>query len=141
MTIYQGLTTSFKVDILNGRQNIASDSLKMALYDGYVDMGENTTAYSTTNEISGAGYTAGGEGLSNVSIESTSNGIVYVSFANVVWTNAEFTARGALIYNATRANASIATLDFGSDKTRAANGTFTVTLPPNTPSSALIRIN
>lgn len=141
MTIYQGLTTSFKVDILNGRQNIASDSLKMALYDGYVDMGENTTAYSTTNEISGAGYTAGGEGLSNVSIESTSNGIVYVSFANVVWTNAEFTARGALIYNATRANASVATLDFGSDKTQAANGTFTVTLPPNTPSSALIRIN
>jgi hypothetical protein len=141
MTIYQGLTTSFKVDILNGRQNIASDSLKMALYDGYVELGESTTAYSTTNEISGAGYTAGGEGLSNVSIESTSNGIVYVSFANVVWTNAEFTARGALIYNATRANASIATLDFGSDKTQAANGTFTVTLPPNTPSSALIRIN
>jgi hypothetical protein len=141
MTIYQGLTTSFKVDILNGRQNIASDSLKMALYDGYVELGESTTAYSTTNEISGAGYTAGGEGLSNVSIESTSNGIVYVSFANVVWTNAEFTARGALIYNATRANASVATLDFGSDKTQAANGTFTVTLPPNTPSSALIRIN
>ena len=140
MTIYQGLTTSFKVDILNGRQNIASDSLKMALYDGYVELGESTTAYSTTNEISGAGYTAGGEGLSNVSIESTSNGIVYVSFANVVWTNAEFTARGALIYNATRANASVATLDFGSDKTQAANGTFTVTLPPNTPSSALIRI-
>ena len=141
MTIYQGLTTSFKVDILNGRQNIASDSLKMALYDGYVELGESTTAYSTTNEISGAGYTAGGEGLSNVSIESTSNGIVYVSFSNVVWTNAEFTARGALIYNATRANASVATLDFGSDKTQAANGTFTVTLPPNTPSSALIRIN
>lgn len=141
MTIYQGLTTSFKVDILNGRQNIASDSLKMALYDGYVELGESTTAYSTTNEINGAGYTAGGEGLSNVSIESTSNGIVYVSFANVVWTNAEFTARGALIYNATRANASVATLDFGSDKTQAANGTFTVTLPPNTPSSALIRIN
>ena len=141
MTIYQGLTTSFKVDILNGRQNIASDSLKMALYDGYVELGESTTAYSTTNEISGAGYTAGGEGLSNVSIESTSNGIVYVSFANVVWTNAAFTARGALIYNATRANASVATLDFGSDKTQAANGTFTVTLPPNTPSSALIRIN
>ena len=140
MTIYQGLTTSFKVDILNGRQNIASDSLKMALYDGYVELGESTTAYSTTNEISGAGYTAGGEGLSNVSIESTSNGIVYVSFANVVWTNAEFTARGALIYNATRANASVATLDFGSDKTQAANGTFTVTLPPDTASSALIRI-
>ena len=140
MTIYQGLTTSFKVDILNGRQNIASGTLKMALYDGYVDMGENTIAYSTTNEITGAGYSAGGQELSNVSISSTSNGIVYVSFANVVWNPAQFTARGALIYNFTRANASVATLDFGSDKTQAANGTFTVTLPPDTASSALIRI-
>lgn len=141
MTIYQGLTTSFKVDILNGRQNVASDTLKMALYDGYVQLGDSTTEYSTTNEISGTGYTAGGQNLSNVSISSTSNGIVYVSFANVTWDPAQFTARGALIYNATRANASVATLDFGSDKTQAANGTFTVTLPPNTSSSALIRIN
>ncbi len=140
MTIYQGLTTSFKVDILNGRQNIASDTLKMALYDGYVDLNENTSEYTTTNEITGTGYTAGGESLSNVSISSTSNGIVYVSFANVVWSSAQFTARGALIYNSTRANASVATLDFGSDKTQAANGTFTVTLPPDTASSALIRI-
>jgi hypothetical protein len=140
MTIYQGLTTSFKVDILNGRQNVASDTLKMALYDGYVDMGENTAAYSETNEISGVGYTTGGQALSNVSISSTSNGIVYVSFSNVVWDPAQFTARGALIYNFTRANASVATLDFGSDKTQAANGTFTVTLPPDTASSALIRI-
>ena len=140
MTIYQGLTTSFKVDILNGRQNVASDTLKMALYDGYVDLNENTSEYTTTNEITGTGYTAGGESLSNVSISSTSNGIVYVSFANVVWSSAQFTARGALIYNFTRANASVATLDFGSDKTQAANGTFTVTLPPDTASSALIRI-
>jgi hypothetical protein len=140
MTIYQGLTTSFKVDILNGRQNIASDTLKMALYDGYVELGENTAAYSTTNEIAGVGYTEGGQALSNVSISSTSNGIVYVSFSNVVWDPAQFTARGALIYNFTRANASVATLDFGSDKTQAANGTFTVALPPDTASSALIRI-
>lgn len=141
MTIYQGLTTSFKVDILNGRQNIASNELKMALYDGYVELGESTTEYSPTNEVTGAGYTAGGQTLANVSIGSTSNGIVYVSFDNVSWTSAQFVARGALIYNATVANASIATLDFGSDKTQAANGTFTVTLPPNTSSSALIRIN
>ena len=141
MTIYQGLTTSFKVDILNGRQNVASNTLKMALYDGYVEMGESTTEYSPTNEVTGAGYTAGGNTLANVSISSTSNGIVYVSFDNVSWTSAQFVARGALIYNATVANASIATLDFGSDKTQAANGTFTVTLPPNTSSSELIRIN
>ena len=129
MTIYQGLTTSFKVDILNGRQNIASDTLKMALYNGYA------------NEISGTGYSAGGNTLANVTINSTSNGIVYVSFDNVVWNPAQFTARGALIYNNTRSNASIATLDFGSDKTQSGNNTFTVTLPPDTASSALIRIN
>ena len=141
MTIYQGLTTSFKVDILNGRQNIASDTLKMALYDGYADLNENTEVYSTTNEASGTGYVAGGNTLVNVTINSTSNGIVYVSFDNVVWNPAEFTVRGALIYNFTRSNASVATLDFGSDKTQAGNGTFTVTLPPDTASSALIRIN
>ena len=141
MTIYQGLTTSFKVDILNGRQNIASDTLKMALYDGYADLNENTEVYSTTNEASGTGYVAGGNTLANVTINSTSNGIVYVSFDNVVWNPAEFTVRGALIYNFTRSNASVATLDFGSDKTQAGNGTFTVTLPPDTASSALIRIN
>ena len=141
MTIYQGLTTSFKVDILNGRQNIASDTLKMSLYDGYAELDENTTAYTTTNEISGTGYTAGGNNLSNVTIQSTSNGIVYVSFDNVVWDPAQFTVRGALIYNSTKSNASVATLDFGGDKTQAGNNTFTVTLPPDTASSALIRIN
>jgi hypothetical protein len=76
-----------------------------------------------------------------VTIQSTSNGIVYVSFDNVVWNPAQFTARGALIYHTTRSNASIATLDFGGDKTQAGNNTFTVTLPPDTASSALIRIN
>ena len=141
MTIYQGLTTSFKVDILNGRQNIASDTLKMALYNGYADLNENTDAYTTTNEISGVGYSAGGKTLANVTINSTSNGIVYVSFDNVVWNPAEFTARGALIYNYSKGNASVATLDFGGDKTQAGNGTFTVVLPPDTASSALIRIN
>ena len=141
MTIYQGLTTSFKVDILNGRQNIASDTLKMALYDGYAELDENTPAYTETNEISGTGYTAGGKDLSNVTIQSTSNGIVYVSFDNVTWDPAQFTTRGALIYNFTKANASVATLDFGGDKTQAGNNTFTVTLPPDTASSALIRIN
>lgn len=141
MTIYQGLTTTFKVDILNGRQNIAADTLKMALYDGYANLGQNTDAYTPTNETTGVGYTAGGKTLSNVTINSTSNGIVYVSFDNVVWNPAQFVARGALIYNFTRSNASVATLDFGSDKTQAGNGTFSVVLPPDTASSALIRIN
>ena len=141
MTIRQGLTTSFKLDMVNGRQNVASDALKIALYTAFADINENTTVYYSDNEISGTGYTAGGQALSNVTVNSTSNGIVYVSFSNPVWDPAQFTARGALIYNTTRSNASIAVLDFGSDKTQAGNNTFTVTLPPDTASSALIRIN
>lgn len=141
MTIRQGLTTSFKLDLLNGRQNIAANSLKMSLYTAFATLDENTTAYTTDNEITGTGYTAGGQTLSNVTINSTSNGIVYVSFSNPTWNPAQFTVRGALIYNETTANASVAVLDFGSDKTQAGNGTFTVTLPPDTASSALIRIN
>ena len=139
MTIYQGLTTSFKVDMLNGKQNVASDTLKMALYTAYATLDQDTTAYTTGNEISGTGYTAGGETLSNVTINSGSN-TVYVSFGNVVWSPAQFTTRGALIYNATKSNASIAVLDFGSDKIQTGNNTFTVNLPPDTESSALIRI-
>ena len=139
MTIYQGLTTSFKVDMLNGKQNVASDTLKMSLYTAYATLDQDTTAYTTGNEISGTGYTAGGETLSNVTINSGSN-TVYVSFSNVVWSPAQFTTRGALIYNATKSNASIAVLDFGSDKIQTGNNTFTVNLPPDTESSALIRI-
>ena len=141
MTIRQGLTTSFKLDMLNGTQNVASDTLSMALYTAFADINENTTAYTTDNEITGTGYTAGGQTLSNVTIQSTSDGIVYVSFSNPTWDPAQFTARGALIYNTSKSNASIAVLDFGSDKTQAGNNTFTVTLPPDTASSALIRIN
>jgi hypothetical protein len=139
MTIYQGLTTSFKVDMLNGKQNVASDTLKMALYTAYATLDQDTTAYTPTNEISGTGYIAGGKTLSNVTINSGSN-TVYVSFSNVVWDPAQFTTRGALIYNSTKSNASIAVLDFGSDKIQTGNNTFTVILPPDTQSSALIRI-
>jgi hypothetical protein len=139
MTIYQGLTTSFKVDMLNGKQNVASDTLKMALYTAFATLNQDTTAYTSDNEISGTGYTVGGQALSNVTINSGSN-TVYVSFSNVVWNPAQFTTRGALIYNSTKSNASIAVLDFGSDKIQTGNNTFTVILPPDTESSALIRI-
>ena len=139
MTIYQGLTTSFKVDILEGKQNIASDTLKMALYTAYATLDQDTTAYSSANEISGTGYTAGGQTLSNVTNNSGSN-TVYVSFSNIAWNPAQFTTRGALIYNSTKSNASIAVLDFGSDKIQTGNNTFSVILPPDTESSALIRI-
>ena len=138
MTIQQGLTNSFKEQMLQGQQNLTSDSLKMALYTGFATLGPLTTAYSSDNETSGTGYTVGGEALSNVSVASSSNGIVYISFSNPTWSNASFTARGALIYNATQSNSSVAVLDFGADKTSVGQ-TFTVTLPANTATTALIR--
>ena len=127
--------------MLKGTQNIASDTLYMALYTAFADINDNTVAYSPTNEVVGTGYTAGGQSLSNVTINSTSNGVVYVSFSNAVWNSVQFTTRGALIYNVTRSNASIAVLDFGSDKTQTGNNTFSVLLPPDTSSTALIQIN
>jgi hypothetical protein len=141
MSIQQGLTTSFKLDMLRGTQNIAADTLYMALYTAFADINYNTTEYSATNEVTSGGYTAGGQVLSNVTISSTSDGVVYVSFSNAVWDSVQFTTRCALIYNATKSNASIAVLDFGSDKTQTGNNTFSVLLPPDTSSSALIQIN
>jgi hypothetical protein len=138
MTIQQGLTNSFKEQMLQGQQNLTSDTIKMALYTGFATLGPTTTVYSSEYETSGTGYTVGGNTLANVSIASSANGIVYVSFSNPSWSNASFTARGALIYNATQSNSSVAVLDFGADKT-CSNQTFTVTLPANTATTALIR--
>ena len=138
MALQQGLTTSFKQQMLQGAQNIASDTLKMALYTANADLGPNTTAYTTSNEVTGTGYVAGGETLTGVSISASSEGVVYVNFANPSWAGASFTARGALIYNVTQSNASVAVLDFGADKT-CSNQTFTVTMPANTATTALIR--
>lgn len=137
--IQQGLTNSFKQEMLQAGQNLATDTLKMALYTALSDIGPATTAYTTANEVSGTGYTAGGVAVTGATISvDTQNNIVYVDFNNVSWPGANFVARGALIYNVTRSNKSIAVLDFGSDKTfTSANNT--VTMPANTATTALIR--
>jgi hypothetical protein len=125
--------------MLQAGQNLATDTLKMALYTAFADVGPTTTAYSTANEITGTGYAAGGQPVTGATISvDTQTNTVYVNFNNVSWPGANFTARGALIYNVTRGNASIAVLDFGSDKlfTTANN---TVTMPTNTATTALIR--
>jgi hypothetical protein len=137
MALRQGLTTSFKKEILLGEHNLESNTLKIALYTALATLDENTTEYTTTNEITGTGYTAGGETLSGVSV-STSGLIAYVSFDNVVWDPASFTARGALIYNESVGNKSIAVLDFGSDKQTSTK--FTIEVPPDTATAAIIRI-
>jgi len=138
MSILQGQTTSFKVGLFNGQFNLASDTIKMALYNGNADLNPSTTVYTSTNEITGTGYTAGGQTMTGVTISyDATNSVAYVNFANVVWNPAAFTARCALIYDSTASNASIAVIDFGSDKT--CTNTFTVTMPANTYSTALIR--
>ena len=138
MSILQGQTTSFKVGLYNGQFNLASDTIKMALYNGNANLNQTTTAYTSVNEVSGTGYTAGGQVMTGVTISyDATNSVAYVNFANVVWNPAAFTARCALIYDATASNASIAVIDFGSDKT--CTSTFTVTMPANTYSTALIR--
>ena len=135
--IVQTITTSFVVDILQGLQSLTTDTIKMALYTADANLSASTTAYSSANEVSSANYSAGGALCSNVTVNQY-NGTVYVSFDNVSWTNVSFTCRGALIYNVTKSNKSIAVLNFGSDKTAGPN--FTVTLPANTSTTALIRV-
>lgn len=138
MAFDQTLTTSFKQDILLGVHDLETDTIKMALFLATADLGAATTVYTTTGETSGTGYTAGGEVLTGVTV-LTSGTTAYVDFADPSWDPAAFTARGALIYNASKSNKAIAVLDFGSDKT--ATTTFTVQMPANTATSALIRIS
>jgi hypothetical protein len=139
MAIEQGQTTVFKTNLLKGVENFNTGTpyvYKIALYDSTATLNSNTLVYTTTSEVTGAGYTAGGEVLSPT-IPTNNNGVAYLSFANVTWTSASFITRGALIYNSTT-NAAVAVLNFGSDKN--AVGTFTVSFPPETSSSAIIRI-
>jgi hypothetical protein len=134
--IIQTQTTSFKKELFQAIQNLATDNLFIALYTGNATLDADTTAYITTNEVVGTGYTAGGKQLTGVTI-NTENNAVYINFNNVTWDPAAFTVRGALIYNSSKANRSIAVLNFGSDKT--CTNTFTITMPSNTVSTALIR--
>ena len=138
MSFDQTLTTSFKQEILLGVHDLDTDTLKMALYLGTANLGAATTVYTTAGETSGVGYVAGGNTLTGVTV-LTSGTTAYVDFANSSWNPASFTARGALIYNASKGNKSIAVLDFGADKTTTT--TFTVQMPANTATNALIRIS
>lgn len=132
--ILQTQTTSFKKELYEAIHDLSTDVLKIALYTASADLNETTTAYSTSEEVTGTGYVAGGVVMTGVTI-SSSGYTAYVDFADVVF-NAAVTARCALIYNSSKANRSIAVLDFGSDKTSA---NFTITMPSNTATSALIR--
>jgi hypothetical protein len=135
--IAQGQTTSFKAELYQGIHNLVTDSIYIALFDAEADLTESTTVYTTTNEITGPGYTAGGNLLLNATI-NTAGRTAFVSFNNTSWPASTFTCRAALIYNATKGNKAIAVLDFGADKT-VTNSTLTITFPANTAASAIIR--
>lgn len=136
MSIIQTQTTSFKAQLYQGIHDLTTDVIKIALYTASADLNEDTTVYSTTNEIANTGtYVAGGAQLTPITVAS-SGYTAYVGLPNISWTGA-ITARCALIYNVTQGNKSVAVLDFGSDKT--STTTFTITMPVNGPTTSLIR--
>jgi hypothetical protein len=135
MSIVQTQTTSFKKELYQGVHDLSTDTIYIALYTAAADLNAATTVYSSTNEVVATGYTAGGQVMTGVAI-NTDGYTAYVNWSNVSW-SAALTVRCALIYNVTKGNKSIAVLDFGSDKT--STTTFTITMPSNTSTTALIR--
>ena len=138
MSIIQTQTTSFKAQLYQGIHDLTTDVIKIALYTADANLNEDTTAYSVglAGQVPNTGtYVAGGAQLTPITV-SSSGYTAFVGFPNISWTGA-ITARCALIYNVTQGNKSIAVLDFGSDKTSV--GTFTITMPANTATAALIR--
>jgi len=133
--ISQTQTTSFKAELYQGVHDLDTDVIKIALYTAFANLDADTLIYSATNEVVASGYTAGGAVMTGITV-NTSGTTAYVGFTNVSWTSA-LTARGALIYNSSKGNKSVAVLDFGSDKT--STTTFTITMPANTSTTALIR--
>ena len=140
------MCTSFKQELLEGAHNFKNsggDTFKLAMYTNSASFNAATTAYTTSNEVSGSGYSAGGGTLTRVD-PSLSGTTALTDFADLTFTSATVTARGALIYNTTTGSGSgttdtVVVLDFGSDKTSTA-GDFTIQFPAADASNAIIRI-
>jgi hypothetical protein len=156
MPITQAMATSFKAEILLGVHDFRAtggDTFKLALYTSSATIDANTTAYTTSNEVTGTNYTAGGGTLSNLGVVTSNNtastGTGFTDFSDLTFANSTITARGALIYNTTPSansnanttltNAAVCALDFGSDRTSTA-GDFTIIFPTATNTTAIIRI-
>ena len=141
MAITSTLTTSFKVELLTGTHNFTNssgNSFKLALYTSSATLGATTTAFTTTGQASGTNYTSGGSALTNVTPSATGTTAV-TDFNDLTFSTATITARGCMIYNDTNGDKSVATIDFGGDKTSTA-GDFTVVFPTADASNAIIRI-
>ena len=141
MAITSTLTTSFKQELLEAVHNFKNsggDTFKLALYTSSATLGATTTSFTTTNQVSGTNYTSGGSALTNVTPTATgTTGIT--DFADLTFSTATITARGCMIYNDTNSDKSVATIDFGGDKTSTA-GDFTIVFPAAAASTAIIRI-
>jgi len=138
MAITQAFCTSALAELLGGVHDLDTDTIKVALYTSSATLGASTTAYSTTNEVVGTGYTAGGVTLTGavVSLDGTT---AIADFDDPTWADATITARGALLYNASKSNKALAVLDFGADKT-STDGNFTVILPAPAAATAVVRL-
>jgi hypothetical protein len=148
MAITQAMATSFKVDLLNGihafgttvtRGSTNADTFYIALYTSSATLGATTTAYTVTNEVSGTGYSAGGNSLTVSQTPTSTSTTAWLDFSDSTWSSSTITAAGALIYNSTNSNKAVAVLDFGGDKT-STNGDFTIVFPTADSTSAIIRI-
>lgn len=142
MAISQAMCTSFKKELMTGTHDFTAstgNTFKLALYTSSATLGASTTAYSSTNEVSGTGYSAGGGTLTNVT-PTTSGTTALTDFADLTFSSATITANGALIYNDTAAgDPAVVVLAFGGDKT-ATSGDFTIQFPTADASNAIIRI-
>jgi hypothetical protein len=138
MPITQGMASSFKQQILLAEHDMDTDVFKIALYTSAATLDASTTVYTTSNEVTGTGYTAGGNTLTGATVTLTGT-TAFVDFSDTSWSTATITARGALIYNSSKSNKAVAVLDFGSDKT-STGGTFTIQFPVNDATNAIIRI-
>ena len=149
MAISQAMCTSFKVELLSGGHNFnttnvarsvdTADTFKIALYTSSATLDASTTAYSATNEVSGTGYSAGGNTLTISQVPTSTSTTAWLDFSDTTWSSATITANGALIYNDTNSDTAVAVLAFGGDKT-STNGDFTIVFPTADSTSAIIRI-
>ena len=141
MAISTAMCTSFKQELLVGTHKFTAtsgNSFKLALYTSSASLGAGTTAYTTSNEVSGTGYTAAGAALTSVT-PTTSGTTAFCDFSDLTFSSSTITANGALIYNDTQSDKAVCALAFGGDKTSTA-GDFTITFPTADASNAIIRI-
>lgn len=141
MTIVHGETTSFRIEMMQGVHDFDNDTFKMALYTSLADLDNDTTAYSSTNEVSGTGYTAGGATMTitGPAADSGDGRTVLIDFDDVVWNDSTITARAALIYNSSKSNKAVAVYDFGSDRS-SDGGPFRVRAPAADAANAALRL-